>query len=128
MNRRSLILGLALALILGNTGFLLAHAKDLSGTWKGNTIINGMEETLTLVLKKSGESYTGTVTDSAGFSNETEIESVEVEGEQLRFTFPIDTGGAYMTINITLTVSGNEMTGEWTSDDGGSGPIELKKE
>lgn len=128
MKHKSLILGLTLAFIMGSTGILIAFSEDLSGTWSGNTMINGMEETLTLVLKKNGDTYTGKVTDSAGFSNETEIESVKIENNQLTFTFPIDTGGAYMTIYVTLEVSKNEMTGEWTSDDGGSGPIELKKE
>lgn len=127
MNYKSLIFGLAAALILGNTGFLFAHAEDLSGTWAGTTVINGMDETLTLVLKKNGDTYTGNVTDSAGFSNETEIESIKIEGDQLSFTFPIDTGGTYITIYVTLEVSENEMTGEWTSDDGGSGPVELEK-
>ena len=127
MKQKSTIIGLALLFIIGNTGILLAHTDDLSGTWDGTTVINGMDETLTLVLKKSGDTYTGTVTDSAGFSNETEIKSIKIEGDQLSFTFPIDTGGSYMTINVTLEISGNEMTGEWTSDDGGSGPIELEK-
>jgi len=128
MTHKSLILGLTLVFILGSTGILIAFSEDLSGSWSGSTVINGMDETLTLVLKKSDDNYTGMVTDSAGFSNETEIESVKFENNQLSFTFPIDTGGAYMTIYVTLEVSKNEMTGEWTSDDGGSGPIKLKKE
>lgn len=105
MKRKSLILGLTFAFIMGSTGILTAFSEDLSGTWGGSTVINGMDETLTLVLKKSGTTYTGTVTDSAGFSNETEIKSVKIEGYQLSFTFPIDTGGAYMTIYVTLEVS-----------------------
>lgn len=128
MNREPIILVLVLMLIIGSTGILLAHSEDLSGTWSGTTVINGMDETLTLVLKKNGDTYIGHVTDSAGFSNETEIESVEIDNNQLSFSFNIDTGGAYMAINVTLEVAGNEMTGEWISDDGGSGPIELKKE
>ena len=127
MNRKSLVFGLALIFIIGSTGILSAHFEDMSGTWAGTTVINGMDETLTLVLKKNGDTYTGNVTDSAGFSNETEIESVEIDENQLSFSFKIDTGGTYMTINVTLEISGNEMTGEWTSDDGGYGPIKLEK-
>lgn len=127
MKQKSLILGLVLMLTIGSTGILLAHSEDLSGTWAGTTVINGMDETLTLVLKKNEDTYTGNVTDSAGFSSETEIESVEIKDNQLSFSFEIDTGGAFMTVYVTLEISGNEMTGEWTSDDGGYGPIELEK-
>ena len=101
---------------------------NLSGTWKGTTIINEMDEILTLILKQTDKDITGTVTDSAGYSNETEIESVEFADSTLRFSFQIDTGSEYLTVSITLKVEGNTMTGDWESSDGGSGPIELKKE
>ena len=107
---------------------VLAAKVDLSGTWKGTTVINELDETLTLILKQTGKDITGIVTDSAGYSNETDIESVKFEDNTLHFNFQVDTGSEYLVISITLKVEGNTMVGDWQSADGNSGPIEMKKE
>jgi hypothetical protein len=106
------------------TGFTFAGKEDLSGTWVGSTEVDGMEVELTLVLQKKGNEYTGTINDSAGFSQDTEIESVKLEGNDLSFTFPVETG---VEIAVQLKIDGSKMTGSWESDDGNYGEIEMNK-
>lgn len=105
-----------------------ASATDLSGTWVGEIDIPdyGIDE-ITLVLKKDGSSYTGTIVDTLGFWPEgSEIEDVEIDGNLLTFSTNIMNGS--MLIIFRLTVEGDKMTGEVENATmGGSVPITLEK-
>ncbi len=119
-----LVMILALMLVVV---FALAAPADLSGTWKGQTVVDGADVALTLVLEKKGESYTGTVTDSAGFSKESEIRNAEFQDDTFSFVFTIFNGTDYLNVIVSMTVEGNIMRGLWESEDGNSGNAELMK-
>jgi len=101
--------------------------SDWSGTWLGKTVVGGNEDALTLVLKKDGKMYAGTIQDAAGIITAgTEITSVQVLPKNgLKFSFQTVEGVA---IETTVTVDGESMKGEWIdSAHGEQGPVEMAR-
>jgi len=108
------ILGV-MGLILVVAGAVAAPAVDVSGTWKGTTYIADRDayDDLTIVLKKEGASYTGTVTDSLQMAQESAIQNVKLEAEELSFDFTIFDGQDYLTVHATAKVEGQKLVGKW---------------
>jgi hypothetical protein len=118
---------LVIILVLLLAAFTFAAGADLSGTWEGDTEVDGAAVDLILVLKKAGPSYSGTITDSAGYSDNSEIGNVKLEGNQLSFTFMIFNGSENMAVYVEVEVVGSAMKGNWESEDGNSGSVKLEK-
>ncbi len=121
----------SIALLLGLTFTAgLGQGMDLSGTWQGTTEIPDSQEVdeVILVLEKTEQGYTGTLTDSLGFAQHEEIENIEFEDSNLSFSFTIFNGEDYLQIVMHLTIdSENSMSGYWELEDGSSSSIQLKK-
>lgn len=111
-----------------SSGIPFCQEGDISGTWVGSTEIpdQGTNE-LTMIIERAGDSYTVALSDSFGMVVDTECEEVEYEDNVLTFNFTIDDGYSTMTIYITLEVEGNNMTGEWETDEGDTGEITMVK-
>jgi len=62
-----------------------------------------------------------------GFAEEAELKDIEFKENTLTFNFTIYDGFEYMQVYSTLTVDGNKMSGNWETEDGNSGQIELVK-
>lgn len=118
---------LVMILVLLLVAFTFAAGADLSGIWKGETAVDGAAVDMTLVLQKAGASYTGAITDSAGYSDNTEIQDVKLNGNQMSFTFMIFNGSENMAVYVAVEIDGGTMKGNWESEDGNSGSIEMKK-
>lgn len=118
---------LFLVMIL-SAGLIFAASEDLSGTWEGGTYVDGNPVTLTLVLTKTESGYTGKMSDDVGFTQDTEIENVKLEGKEMSFSFTADNGSDYLTVFVKVTIEGDTMTGTWESEDGNSGEVEMKKQ
>ncbi len=88
-------------------------AVDLTGTWTGSTVLNngqGATLEITLVLKKAGPSYTGTINDSLGLvDKDTAITEVKLAGKEFSFSFKA-LGGA-MELAGKFIMTGDKMTG-----------------
>lgn len=111
-----------------SSGFALCLSDDISGTWVGETEIpdQGTDE-LTLVLEKAGDSYTATMSDSFGMLTDAECEDLEYKDNVLSFNFAIYDGYSSMVIYITLEVDGNSMTGQWETEEGETGEVNMVK-
>jgi len=129
MKKITSILSLLAFLLTFSYAIAFCQEVDLSGTWEGKTEVPDSPEPdqLTLVLEKIDGEYSGTINDSLGFAEDAELKDVEFEGNTLTFSFTIFDGFEYSTVYATLTVEGNRMKGNWESEDGGSGPMELEK-
>lgn len=129
MKKITSILSLLVFLLILSYGISFCQEVDLSGTWEGTTEVPDAPELdqITLVLEKIDGEYSGTFTDSLGFAEDAELENIELKGNALTFSFTIFNGFEYQMIYATLTVEGNKMSGNWESDDGSSGPVELEK-
>ncbi len=108
------ILGLTCLSLLA-VGAVAATAVDMSGTWKGTTYIADRDayDDLTIVLKKDGASYAGTVTDGLGMAQEAAIQNVKLEAEELSFDFTIFDGQEYQTVRTTAKVVDKKLVGKW---------------
>jgi hypothetical protein len=110
------------------SSFAFCQSDDISGTWVGETEIpeQGTDE-LTLVLENAGDSYTATMSDSFGMLMDAECEDLEYEDNVLTFNFSIYDGYSSMTVYITLEVDGNTMTGQWETEEGDTGAVNMVK-
>ena len=129
MKKTASVLALFVFLLVFSCGLSFSQQPDLSGTWVGSTEVPDAidPDQLTLVLKKEEGKYKGTITDSMGMLQDTEIEDVEFKDNKLTFHFQVDTGGEYLTVHASLTVKGDKMSGHWETADGNSGAIEMEK-
>ena len=129
MKKTASALTLFVFLLALSGGMSFSQQVDLSGTWVGPTEVPDAPEPdmLTLVLKKEEGTYSGTITDSMGMLQNTEIEDVEFKDNTLTFTFQVDTGGEYLSVTTSLTLKGDKMSGYWETDDGNSATIELER-
>ena len=129
MKKTASALTLFVFLLALSGGMSFSQQVDLSGTWVGPTEVPDAPEPdmLTLVLKKEEGTYSGTITDSMGMLQNTEIEDVEFKDNTLTFTFQVDTGGEYLSVTTSLTLKGDKMSGYWETDDGTSATVELER-
>ena len=108
-------------------GMLPGQDQDLSGTWIGSTNVPNREDrdSLTLVLKKDGASYTGNITDSMGMLNATVLEKVKLEKDTLSFEFLAVTESGEIRVRSTLKVSKDKLAGSWETEQGDTGALEM---
>lgn len=119
------ILLVFLAVVLGS---LFGQETDLTGTWEGTTYVpDAGDDRITLVLKKEGETYSGTVTDSMALANESKLENTKFIDGTLTAEFMIFNGSDYVRIKFMLKVSGELLVGQWEDPDGETGNLELKR-
>jgi hypothetical protein len=102
---------------------------DLSGTWEGTAEVpNAVEpDKITLILEKKDGQYAGTISDSMGMIQNAELKDVEFKDNKLSFGFTVFTGQEYMPVKMTVTVEQNKMSGNWSTEDGGAGRVELER-
>ena len=117
---------LVLSLVLAE-GPAPAQTVDLSGTWIGDTWVPNSEEkdNLTLVLKKDGTSYSGTITDSMGMLVAAVLEKVKLEKDTLTFEFVARPGAQDLRIRAVMKLTGEKLAGSWESEMGDGAPLEL---
>jgi hypothetical protein len=108
---------------------IFGQNKDLSGTWSGETVVPNAQDkdVITMVLKKAGDSYTGTISDSLGMLNGTPLEKVKFEKDTLIFEFIVSTGGQEIRARTTFKISGEKLVGSWETEDGATGPLEMTR-
>jgi hypothetical protein len=109
-------------------GPLFGQEIDLTGTWEGTTYVqNAGDDQITLVLRKEGELYSGTFTDSMQLAIESKLENVKFTDGTLTAEFMIFNGSDYLKISLTLKVSGELLVGRWEDPSGETGDLELKR-
>jgi len=120
------LLFVSIALMLA-AGSVAAQQTDLSGTWNGSTSVPNMTDNdqITLVLKKAGDSYSGSVSDSMGMVNEAALENVKFENDALSFEFAISVNGQAVRVTNKLNYKEGKLTGYWSTEDGMSSAMEL---
>jgi hypothetical protein len=108
--------GLALALILLTADSALAQDK-LVGRWEGKLQSPQGERDTTLVIKKDGGVYTGTMPGMAG--RMVDLKDFKVEGDLVTARADVETPQATITINYRFTLAGETMKGQGALDFGG---------
>jgi hypothetical protein len=109
-----------------------AKFPDIAGTWVGETDFPATPEKdpVTLVLKKAGDSFTGTITVGKGKASA--LENVTIEDEDtFSFIFTLTMGQDQSKVKAKLDaiddkLIGHKLIGSWAMDDGSYGTLELQ--
>src|SRR5688572_1196640 len=100
---------------------------DATGSWS-YTIESPQGGEGTLVLKKDGETYSGSITNKR-FNSTTELSSVSLQGNELTFAYEATgQGGNTMPIQVNAIVTGDNFNGSITVGQFGTFPIKAKRE
>jgi len=82
----------------------------------------------TLVIKKEGDQYTGTISNKR-FNNETALSSVTVTGNELTFNYEVTGfGGNQMAISVKGIITGDAFEGNMSVGQFGTFPIKAKRQ
>ena len=89
---------------------------DVSGAWNMTVELPGQSVPVTLSLKQEGEKLSGSV--QSGFFGTAQIRNGSVTGDSFSFDVTIAVGGQNMDVAFTGKVSGNQISGAATSQQG----------
>lgn len=100
---------------------------DASGAWSYST--DTPQGTLTgkIVIKKSGESLSGTITSSLA-PGESELRDVKLEGNKLTATYTATLQGNSFDVKINVTLDGDAINGDFSTEQFGSFPMKGKRD
>jgi len=125
--KRLTIFALAAVVATLAAGVLFGQNTDLSGTWVGETAVpnSSDKDGLSLVLKKDGASYSGTMTDTLGMVSGVSLENVKIENGTLSFQFNAGPSDQAIRISTTLKLTNDKLVGSWVDEQGDSSALEL---
>ena len=99
----------------------LRAAEDPVGMWVGTTEVpNQGTDQVTLTIEKTGDGYTGTMSDSLGVVAQQSLREIRFAHGALSFGFML-TDGTPMTMRLTVT--GDKLAGLWQTPDDETGAI-----
>jgi hypothetical protein len=134
MTKTTLVIFSALLLAFAGTalyGQTPVKTLDVSGTWTGDTELpnSDTKDHVTLILKKAGDSFSGTITMLG--AKDVAIENFSFEDEDtFNFQFTVTISGNKNLVKVKLDVVndkllGDSLMGAWTMDSGDYGRMEL---
>lgn len=127
MNRKTRLVALTGACLIFVFTLSLGQGPDISGTWTGKAAMtDGSSDEVTVVFKKDGKGYSGTITDKLGHTPAaTPIKDVALKQKELKFSFTVSEG---FVVSVTVTVDGEKMKGRWDdAQNGESGDVEMAR-
>ena len=100
---------------------------NAAGSW-AYTIESPQGGEGTLLIKKEGDTYTGSITNKK-FNSNTELSSVSLKGNELTFAYEATgQGGNKMPIQVKAIITGDTFNGSMTVGQFGTFPIKAKRE
>lgn len=86
------------------------EAADVAGLWTVTVEVPGEEQEFKLKISKDGDDYSGVLVDDEG--EETELESISVDGSTISFSFTVDIDeGSNMAMDAEAEVDGDDLEG-----------------
>jgi dipeptidyl aminopeptidase/acylaminoacyl peptidase len=92
-----------------------AKSADINGKWKLMVDAGGQTIELSLDMKQTGDSFTGTISSAMGNGT---IESGKVAGNTLKALAKVSFQGQTLDLPMTATIDGNKMSGTLDSQFG----------
>lgn len=102
-----------------------AAVVKAEGTWT-YTIDSPQGGDGTLIIKKDGDAYSGTIRNNR-FNSETPLSSVTLKGNELAFSYSVTMGPNTMDIQVKAIVTGNAFSGNMAVGQFGTFPINAKR-
>jgi hypothetical protein len=122
---------LSVALVLGGCGLAAAaqEKSDPVGKWKCEYEIGGQQRTATLMVKKDGDKFAGTMTWPD--QKETSVKDLKVKDGKLTFSVVREFQDNKINVEYELTIDGDKLKGKGAAEFGGEKQefdIEAKRE
>lgn len=96
---------------------------DASGTWAYTIEVPGMTATGSMIVTKNGDDYEVEITSDQNEGEAAKGTDIEMDGNNMTFTFKMPAGGMDMSIENDITFDGDSFEGEVTVSEFGSFPI-----
>jgi hypothetical protein len=96
------------------SGALAGQSPDIAGTWIGDAVMPGSSTParITLVLGKTGDSYSGKFSASRGLADEAPLEDVTFTDRNFRGKVSIKSNGEDLKLTIGLNLFSDRLMGE----------------
>jgi hypothetical protein len=105
-----------------------AAAKvEIPGTWTVTADVPQGKNVETLIIKKDGDTYTGTISGGR-LTQSTPLDRIELDGNTLKYSYTVPLGGQTIKAEVDATIDGNTFKGTVTAGSYGSFPLEGKKD
>lgn len=95
---------------------LAQSSPDVTGTWMMSAVTSRGNENATLVVKKEGDKYVGTITGPDGFALPAQV---TLKDNAITVIVSVESSSGARTITLSGTVDGDSMSG--TADNSGRG-------
>lgn len=102
-----------------------AAVVNAAGTWS-YTIESPQGGNGTLVIKKDGEVYSGTI-NSNRIQKETAVNNISVKGNEITFSYDVSFGGYTTTIAVKAVIDNNTMNGNMAVGQFGTFPMKATR-
>jgi len=126
---RNYLILLVVILIAISIPVFAQEKMNLTGTWMGETLAEGpdIDIILTLVIEHKNDGISGQLKDDMGFID-SEITDAKLDKNILTFKSLAQTPDGDVGMTFKLTVTGNEMKGDWEAEDGVFGSWTAKRQ
>ncbi len=81
----------------------------------------------TIVIKKEGDTYTGTMTSQRGGNRENQLKDITVNGNEINFSYDVNFGGNPSKVSVKAIVEGEAMNGTMSVGSFGAFPLKAKR-
>lgn len=100
---------------------------DIDGSWRMTIESPDGSSNGTVTFKKDGNSYTGVATSDRMPGN-TPLKSVDLDGDNLTFTYTVSVGDMSVEIEVTAKIDADSFSGSMSVGQWGSFPVEAVKD
>jgi imidazolonepropionase-like amidohydrolase len=100
---------------------------EIDGSWRMTIESPDGSSNGTVTFKKDGNSYTGVATSDRMPGN-TPLKSVDLDGDNLTFTYTVSVGDMSVEIEVTAKIDANSFSGSMSVGQWGSFPVEAVKD
>jgi len=133
--RKSLVLPMvALATLAVFAGIAFAQTPpkkpDVVGTWLGTAVVSedGTQIEITVVMSKTEAGYAGKISDASGMVSDSELRKIVFKDNKLSCEFDLAEPSGITLIQIEMALENETLKGIWSSPEGDSGTIEIKRQ
>ncbi len=133
--RKSLVLplvALAALAVFAGTAYAQTPPKkpDIVGTWLGTAVVSedGTQIEITVIISKTEAGYVGKISDASGMVSGSELRKIVFTDSKLSCEFDLAEPSGITLIQIEMALENDTLKGIWSSPEGDSGTIEIKRQ
>jgi len=126
------LVALAALAVFAGTAFAQTPPKnpDIVGTWLGTAVVSedDTQIEITVVISKTEVGYAGKLSDASGMISEADLRKLDFKDNKLSCEFDLVEPTGITLIEIEMALENDTLKGNWSSPEGDSGTIEIKRQ